>query len=596
MLPHLECARRRLDPSYAAPPGEPSSVLGATPAPPAAGISTSTVTSGMSKTLLVAGVATSHTYNFTWSDPLFPKFRWSLKVYGKFNVMGLPQLSLLLFCFNITFAAVYVLQNAPFNVVVSSFDDAVSLFGPELFHVDGFLVAAVPSNACTRIAPAPDVNVSKRPESLEKMSSLPYIALIERGRCNFDLKVLNAQLAGYFGAIVYNTKDDEIFPMSGTNHSDEIRIPSVMVDRTAGNRLQSFTVTKQKKEYLVSMVSFYSLPLKYVLLSLLILVGASLVVLIACFTIHLCNLWRRIRRGRLSRRHLRQLPTKRFQKGRDPYDTCSVCLEDYKDRDKIRILPCHHVFHTLCIDPWLLRNRRRCPVCNQNVELSGAPSQADQQDEDTVITHPVHQWPFIHALIWRLRHLNVPTAHGVRRNRFSRTDHVQSSNNAASSAIGASASSIIATEDEERPLLLEPETTDSLMVTNANSIRSSHNGSPVGSTAGTHSPITITNKESAITSFNVDPHMDDNQLLDPSKEGAGKNVDVSLPGRSGYPSMPNLMQSSDCCQSSVTEKTPTIGSNPDLSIHAKVETDDDDDHPLLLDVGDPGTSSVPKRV
>lgn len=67
--------------------------------------------------------------------------------------------------------------------------------------------------------------------------------------------------------------------------------------------------------FVVSMVSFYSLPLKYVLLSLLVLVGVSLIILIVCFAAHLCNMWRRMRRGRLSRRHLRRLQTKRFEKG-----------------------------------------------------------------------------------------------------------------------------------------------------------------------------------------------------------------------------------------------------------------------------------------
>jgi len=47
-------------------------------------------------------------------------------------------------------------------------------------------------------------------------------------------------------------------------------------------------------------------------------------------------------------------------------DSCAVCLENYKDGENIRILPCKHLFHKSCIDPWLL-NHRTCPMCKSNI-------------------------------------------------------------------------------------------------------------------------------------------------------------------------------------------------------------------------------------
>jgi len=32
---------------------------------------------------------------------------------------------------------------------------------------------------------------------------------------------------------------------------------------------------------------------------------------------------------------------------------CSVCMEDFQLEDVVRSLPCHHLFHTNCISPWL---------------------------------------------------------------------------------------------------------------------------------------------------------------------------------------------------------------------------------------------------
>ncbi|KAA3680846.1 E3 ubiquitin-protein ligase RNF13 [Paragonimus westermani] len=325
--------------------------------------------------------------------------------------------------FRLVFSTVYVLNNDPFGAIVASFEDAVSQFGPELFHLDGFLVIASPLRACTSVQSRPEIfsfssNASATPQRLSALT-IPFIAIIERGDCNFDLKVWNVQQAGFSGAIVYDTVDEKIFPMGGRDCTcnflsltsslafildvEKIEIPAVMVDRISGYRLKTYSLTESKRRYLGSMVSFYNLPLKYVLLSLLVLVGASLLVLIGCFAAHLCNLWRRAHRGRLSQRHLRQLVTKRFVRDQDPFETCPICLEDYKERDKLRLLPCHHAFHTECIDPWLLRNRRRCPVCNQTVEILGAP--ALTSEEVPAVTNQASRSLFLRGPFGRLRQL-----------------------------------------------------------------------------------------------------------------------------------------------------------------------------------------------
>ncbi|KAG7611689.1 Zinc finger RING-type [Arabidopsis suecica] len=46
---------------------------------------------------------------------------------------------------------------------------------------------------------------------------------------------------------------------------------------------------------------------------------------------------------------------------------CSVCLSEFQDEEKLRIIPnCSHLFHIDCIDVWL-QNNANCPLCRTRV-------------------------------------------------------------------------------------------------------------------------------------------------------------------------------------------------------------------------------------
>ncbi|XP_014026104.2 RING finger protein 122 isoform X1 [Salmo salar] len=56
--------------------------------------------------------------------------------------------------------------------------------------------------------------------------------------------------------------------------------------------------------------------------------------------------------------------------------TCAVCLEDFKVKDELGVLPCQHAFHRnvflRCLVKWL-EVRCVCPMCNKLI--SGPPEQ-----------------------------------------------------------------------------------------------------------------------------------------------------------------------------------------------------------------------------
>ncbi|XP_044465277.1 RING-H2 finger protein ATL46-like [Mangifera indica] len=55
---------------------------------------------------------------------------------------------------------------------------------------------------------------------------------------------------------------------------------------------------------------------------------------------------------------------------KEPFD-CAVCLCEFSEKDKLRLLPmCSHAFHINCIDTWLLSNST-CPLCRGTLFTSG---------------------------------------------------------------------------------------------------------------------------------------------------------------------------------------------------------------------------------
>lgn len=51
---------------------------------------------------------------------------------------------------------------------------------------------------------------------------------------------------------------------------------------------------------------------------------------------------------------IKKLPTiKICQDDVDKNLQCTVCMDDYKLDEPVRMLPCNHVYHNDCIVPWL---------------------------------------------------------------------------------------------------------------------------------------------------------------------------------------------------------------------------------------------------
>lgn len=90
-------------------------------------------------------------------------------------------------------------------------------------------------------------------------------------------------------------------------------------------------------------------------------------------------------------RALELLPTVRCS--RSEGGECCFCLDEFKEGDDLRILPCEHRFHKDCVDRWFASRRfslRCCPLCKRN-PVPGACSARVVPEEDTAADMPPRQ-------------------------------------------------------------------------------------------------------------------------------------------------------------------------------------------------------------
>ena len=65
---------------------------------------------------------------------------------------------------------------------------------------------------------------------------------------------------------------------------------------------------------------------------------------------------------------LRKLSKEDHDEGSFGVPSCSICLGEYEEGERLVRLPCDHVYHEECISAWA-DNHVRCPLCNYDLEL-----------------------------------------------------------------------------------------------------------------------------------------------------------------------------------------------------------------------------------
>ncbi|XP_077084706.1 E3 ubiquitin-protein ligase Arkadia isoform X1 [Siphateles boraxobius] len=80
--------------------------------------------------------------------------------------------------------------------------------------------------------------------------------------------------------------------------------------------------------------------------------------------------WASVGKNMLSTSNSRKLHGKQEEEEEAEEDTeekCTICLSILEEGEDVRRLPCMHLFHQLCVDQWLLTNKK-CPICRVDIE------------------------------------------------------------------------------------------------------------------------------------------------------------------------------------------------------------------------------------
>ena len=76
----------------------------------------------------------------------------------------------------------------------------------------------------------------------------------------------------------------------------------------------------------------------------------------------------RSKKAGMTKAELKRLEVKKYKMAdyEEKDESCVICMDEYKEGDRLFVLPCKHEYHRDCVKDWLVK-QRNCPLCRKEV-------------------------------------------------------------------------------------------------------------------------------------------------------------------------------------------------------------------------------------
>uniref|UniRef100_A0A672LB80 E3 ubiquitin-protein ligase RNF133-like n=1 Tax=Sinocyclocheilus grahami TaxID=75366 RepID=A0A672LB80_SINGR len=199
----------------------------------------------------------------------------------------------------------------------------------------------------------------------------PWIALIKKGNCTYSQKIRAAQRQGASAVVIYNIDGTG----NDTNlmaHSDAKDIVAIMVGNILGTEMAKL-VKNGSDVYVAIVVAnprglWYSSTWAYSLSFTFI--GVTTITMFYFAFLFIKRMYRNQQLRKENEKAIAKLEVRTLRTGDLEVESedvsCVVCTDSFKHNEKVTVLPCRHLYHKKCIEPWLLEHPT-CPMCKFHI-------------------------------------------------------------------------------------------------------------------------------------------------------------------------------------------------------------------------------------